>query len=236
MPAFNIDLHHHCSSDPVDRLFYNEFQLVDQSVAAGLHAIAITPHGSVYHHPAAILYARTKGLLLIPGIEKMIEGREIVLLNVQPDEIPDTFTFADLQALRGKRGNSIFAFAPHPFYPRSTCAGPVLNEIKGLIDAVEYAHLYFSFYNRPNQIAVDWARANGKPVIANSDSHDLSMVGKNYTVIEAENADACSLFTALKTNPTRLVSQPYSLKRTLFFFGRVMFPLQLHHLGKYLRP
>lgn len=236
MPAFNIDFHHHCSCDPVDRLYYNDFQLIDQAVAAGLHAIAITPHGSVYHHPAAVDYARSKGLLLIPGIEKIIEGYEIVLLNVRPEEISDTFSFADLQKLREKRGDSLFVFAPHPFYPRSTCAGRILGEVKDLIDAVEYAHLYFSFYNRPNQKVLTWARINNKPVIANSDSHDLSMVGKNYTVIEAEKVDATSLFTALKIHSPRLVSQPYSLKRMLFFFVRVVFPLECHHLQKRLRP
>jgi predicted metal-dependent phosphoesterase TrpH len=236
MPAFRIDFHHHCSCDPVDRLYYTDFELIDQAVAGGLNAIAITPHGSVFDNPEALAYAGSKGLLLIPGIEKMIEGYEIVLLNVRPEEIPGGFSFTDLRRLREKRGDSFFAFAPHPFYPRPTCAGPVLDRIVDLIDAVEYAHLYFSFYNQPNRQAVTWAQAHKKTVIANSDSHDLSMVGRNYSIIEATELTPAALFATLKSGTPELITRPYSLTDIVRFFWKVMLPLECHHLRQRFRP
>jgi predicted metal-dependent phosphoesterase TrpH len=229
MPLFNIDFHHHCSSDPVDRLFYDDYALIDQAVLLGLHTIAITPHRTVYDNPAAVAYAQSKSLLLIPGVEKMIEGREIVLLNVTPSEVPDNFNFEDLSLLREKRGDSLFVFAPHPFYPRSTCAGPVLDKIVNLIDAVEYAHLYFCFYNRPNEKAVEWAEANNKAVLANSDSHHLDMVGRNATRIEADKLDVVSIFRTLKATKGKYSYQPYSLFRFLRFFFFVCLPLEFFH-------
>jgi predicted metal-dependent phosphoesterase TrpH len=234
MPAYKIDLHHHCNTDPVDRLCYTDFELIDAALQAGLDAIAITPHGEVYQNLDAVAYAQKKGLLLIPGIEKRIEGREIVLLNVQPEEVSKTFTFSDLAALRAQKGDQLFVYAPHPFYPLGSCAGPILDQIKHLLDAVEYAHLYVSIYNAPNLKAQRWAQDHNKTLLCNSDSHALGMVGRNYSIIEAPALTPDALFTSLKSQKPVLVTRPYHLQEFIHFILCVLIPLELGRLLKKL--
>ncbi|GAB4248890.1 MAG: hypothetical protein OHK005_15550 [Candidatus Methylacidiphilales bacterium] len=207
MPVLRADLHHHCDVDPVDHLTYSAVDLIDRARSHGIQAMAITPHGSVFESPTATQYARDQGVLLINGIEKMIEDREVVLLNVRAEEIPRRMTFQDLAELRSARGASILVMAPHPFYPRPTCVGPVLDTHADLFDAVEYAHLYTWFWN-PNRAAVAWAKAHGKAVLANTDTHDLSALGRNYTEIEAEGFTVEALFSAIRAGRTRLLSRP----------------------------
>ena len=197
MPVFRTDFHHHCDIDPVDCLDYSAYDLVDRLVEKGIQACAITPHGMVFEDRAVIEYAASKKLLLIPGVEKKVGGYEVVILNVTAAEIPVDFSFNDLAELRKRRGDSILVFAPHPFYPRKSCIGPVLDSCKELIDAVEFAHLYFTFWN-PNLKALEWARINNKPVLANSDSHTLVMAGFHSSLVQAEKLEATALFNAIR--------------------------------------
>lgn len=220
MPVFRTDFHNHCSCDPVDHLHYSAEDLVDQACASGIQALAITPHGQVFSDPRAVEYAAGKGVLLIPGVEKMIEGREVVILNVAPDDIPRSLDFSDLKKLRQKLGDSILVIAPHPFYPRPTCVGPVLTKNKDLFDAVEHAHLYGFGWN-PNRQAVRWAKSFGKAVLANTDCHDLSMVGRNWSEVEAEELSAESIFAAIRTLKVTYVSRPPSFWEFTQFAVRV---------------
>lgn len=216
MAIFRADLHHHCDVDPVDHLTYTAVDLVDRARAHNLHALAITPHGEVFHSPSAVDYARDQGILLIPGIEKMIEKREVVLLNVLPGEIPRRMTFRDLAELRSRKGPDLLVMAPHPFYPRPNCVGPVLDEHADLFDAVEHAHLYHLLWN-PNRQAIAWANHNGKAILANTDTHDLTMLGRNYTEIEAEELALPSLFQAIRARKTRPVTRAPSLTEWVRF-------------------
>jgi len=210
MPLFKTDLHNHCNCDPVDHLHYSAEALVDRAIARGIHALAITPHGEVFHNPRAVDYAAEKGLLLIAGVEKMVEGREVVILNVVPDDISNEFKFSDLRNLRARLGGQILVIAPHPFYPRPSCVGPVLTENQDLFDAVEHAHLYGFGWN-PNRQALRWAKSFGKAVVANTDCHDLSMVGRNWSEVDAEELTTDSLFAAIRTVKVKFVSRPPSV-------------------------
>lgn len=204
MPLYRVDFHHHVQGDPVDVLGYSARQLVDDAVRKGLHAIAVTPHGRVFRDEELRSYAHEKGLLLIFGIEKRIEGREVLLLNVESSEIPIPMTFKDLHRLRKTRGNSILVVAPHPFYPSKSCMGERLDEFHELFDAVEYAHLHLPFYN-PNDAAVVWARARGKAILSNSDTHGLFMLGHNFTEVEAEQLTVEALFESIRKKQVRPV-------------------------------
>ncbi len=223
MAVIRCDFHHHCSTDPVDVIFYTARDLVDRAVDRGLHAIAITPHGRVFEDPDAVEYARGRGLLLIPGIEKKVEGKEVLILNLAPGEVPGRCSFDDLRALRARRGPEILVAAPHPFYPKDSCLGPTLDRHADCFDAVEYAHLHGWGWN-PNRQAVAWAEANRKPVIATSDTHHLDMVGHNYTEVEAAAADTRAIFDAIRAGRVRAVTRPFTLPRLLAFgFGVVVF-------------
>jgi predicted metal-dependent phosphoesterase TrpH len=208
MPVYRVELHNHCDCDTQDTLDYSARQLIDASVQHGVQVLAITPHREVFHDPEALAYAQSLGILLIPGVEKMIEGREIVLLNVRPEEVPPKMDREDLARLRNQKGESLFVFAPHPFYPRRTCIGPVLDRFTKLLDAVEWCHLYHTLYN-PNLPAARWAETNGKKVIATSDTHHLDGFARNTAEVEAEALDPTALFQAIRAGKIRNRFQPY---------------------------
>jgi len=208
MPVFRIELHNHCGSDPQDALDYSARELVDACVKHGVDVVAITPHREVFDEPDAVAYARSRNVLLIPGVEKMIEGRELVLLNVLPGEIPREMDRAALEKLRRDKGESLFVLAPHPFYPRQSCIGPVLNRFAALVDAVEWCHLFIPLYN-PNLRAAGWAEANGKPLVATSDTHNLALFARNHAEVEADSLDAMPIFRALRAGHIRNRHRPY---------------------------
>lgn len=208
MPVFRIELHNHCGSDPQDALDYSARELVDACVQHGVDVLAITPHREVFDEPDAVAYARSRKVLLIPGVEKMVEGRELVLLNVRPDEIPPEMDRASLEKLRRDKGESLFVLAPHPFYPRDSCVGPVLDNFAALVDAVEWCHLFLPFYN-PNRRAANWAEANGRPVVATSDTHDLALFARNHAEVEADSLDTMPVFRALRAGRIRNRHRPY---------------------------
>ncbi|MDD5262690.1 MAG: PHP-associated domain-containing protein [Methylacidiphilales bacterium] len=221
MPFYRTDFHHHCDCDPVDCLDYSAYELVDQLQERGINALAITPHTAVFEDPKVIEYAASKNMLLIPGAELVVEGYEVVLLNISPNDVPETCTFDHLKELRRQKGESLFIFAPHPFYPRSSCAGAVLDTHAGLFDAVEFAHFYFSFWN-PNRKAVAWAGKNNKPVIANSDSHHLTMAGLHFSIVEAPRLDAVSIFRAIRSGKVTYQSKGKNLIELARFLVKVV--------------
>ncbi len=214
MPLYRIELHNHCDCDSHDALDYSARQLIDAAVQHGVHVLAITPHRDVFHDPDAAAYAQSLGVLLIPGVEKMIEGREIVLLNVRPEDIPPKMDSEDLARLRNQKGESLFVFAPHPFYPRRTCIGPVMDRFTELLDAVEWCHLYHNLYN-PNLPAARWAEANGKAVIATSDTHHLDGFARNAAEVEAEALEPAALFRAIRGGKIRNRFRPYGTAELL---------------------
>ncbi len=203
MPTYRVDFHHHTNSDPIDTLWYSARDLVDRAVLCGIHAIAVTPHGAVFDEPKTISYAQSKGILLIPGVEKMVEGKEVLLLNVTPSEVSRHFSFEDLRRLRQQKGLDFLSVAPHPFYPRDTCMGPWLDRYRDLMDAVEYAHFHLEGWN-PNDQLLDWARSRNCPVLANSDTHYIGMMGRNWSEVEAESLTTRAIFDAIRAGRVRV--------------------------------
>jgi predicted metal-dependent phosphoesterase TrpH len=227
MATYRVDFHNHCKGDPVDVLGYTARDLVDRAAECGLHAVAITPHGKVFHDPGAKDYARTRGVLLIPGVEKMIEGGEVVILNVAPEDVPDVCTFDDLAALRARKGGSLLVMAPHPFYPMGGCLRERLVAHAGLFDAVEYAHFHGFGWN-PNDAAVRFAEEKGKAVLANTDCHVLWMLGRSYTEVEAEALTAESVFDAIRAGRSRWHGHaPGALELARFFVQVAVWQLLL---------
>src|SRR5436190_13365385 len=76
-----VDLHIHTSDDPADRISYSTHELIDRAAELGYNAIAITLHDRQLELAPYRDYAATRGLVLIPGIERTIEGRHVLLLN-----------------------------------------------------------------------------------------------------------------------------------------------------------
>ena len=206
-----VDLHIHTHDDPKDVIDYSAHQLLERARSLGFGVLAITLHDAVFDRPEVYADAAAMGILLIPAAEMRLEGADVIVLNVTADEIVDLKTFADLRALRARRGASIFTIAPHPFYILGGSIGPRLIEEIDCFDAIEFCHFHNFLFN-PNRRAARVARKYRKPLIATSDAHRLHAFGAHYTSMPHPVALTCeNVFTALRTGPIRLTSPASSI-------------------------
>ena len=225
-----IDFHLHSSEDPHDALDYDARELIRH--AAGLHfdAIAITLHGRVIDDAGLQQFARDEGVLFIPGIEKRIHGKEVLIYNVTQAEMDAIHTFADLREMKSRKGSKILIIAPHPFFKQSQCLGRHLEENIDLFDAIEYCHLYPRFWNL-NKRAAEVAHAHGKPMVATSDAHALWMFGRNYTLLDAPKTMA-GIFQAVREGGGQPHSEPIKLMQ---FVKKMGWFLAVHKFRKLMR-
>src|SRR5688572_21134274 len=113
-----LDLHTHTADDPVDHIPHSSRQLIDRAAELGYDGLAITLHDRRLDPAALAPYAAERGILLIPGIERTIEGRHVLLLNFS-GAAEDVRSFADLARLKAKERGLVIA--PHPFFPTGSC-------------------------------------------------------------------------------------------------------------------
>jgi predicted metal-dependent phosphoesterase TrpH len=226
-----VDLHMHSGEDPYDGLGYTATALIDRAVELGYGAIAITCHCRVIEDERVFEYARQKGLLLIRAVEWKVERRDVLLYNITQREAAKLRTFDDLRAYKRERGEDLLIIAPHPFYPKGHSLSSRFEPNIDLFDAVEYAQIHLPWFDGFNQRAVRIARKHGKPVVANSDSHNLWMFGRHYTLVEAEPTMP-SIFRAIREGRV----QPHSPPVTVYECLRMFFldPLSERKRGRVL--
>ena len=92
-----VELHSHTADDPHDRIPYSAEQLIDRAASLGYDALAITLHDKQLDLAPLAPYAARRSVVLIPGIERTIRGKHVLLLNF-PREAEDVGSFADLAA------------------------------------------------------------------------------------------------------------------------------------------
>jgi predicted metal-dependent phosphoesterase TrpH len=177
-----VELHAHTADDPADLIPHSTSALIDRAAALGYDALAVTLHDRQLDLAPWRRQALERGIVLIPGVERTIQGRHVLLLNFPPAaERVDTFDA--LRALKRRFGGLVIA--PHPFYPARTCVGGEMNRHADLFDAVEWTWFYTSGTRQFNDWAADWARAHGRPVVANADVHRLWQLGTTYSMVDS---------------------------------------------------
>lgn len=211
-----VDFHMHTGEDPYDGLRYPATALIDKAVALEFGAIAITLHDRVLDDSRIFDYARARGLLLIPAAEWTIEGVDVLMINVTQAEVERVKTFADLRALRDARGESLLTIAPHPYYPIGHSLKHHLERHIELFDAIEHAQVHLPWLNF-NKQARRIATHYQKPMVANSDTHNLWMFGRHYTRVEAE-PEILAIFRAIRANRLEWVSPPITIWECLKMF------------------
>ena len=203
-----IDLHIHTLDDPKDALDYSAHQLLERARDLGFRVLAITLHDAVFERPEVFEDAASMGILIIPAAEVRLEGADVILLNVTASEIEPLRSLNDLEALRGRRGHSLFTIAPHPFYVLGGSIGERLVEKIDYFDAIELCHFWTRLLN-PNRRAIEVAGQFQKPLIATSDAHRLHAFGSNYTSIPRPAAlTSENVFAALRNGPRRVTNPP----------------------------
>jgi len=201
VPFYRVELHSHCQGDPIDHYIgHTLFEHIDQAKKVGLDALAVTWHQKICADPEAFAYARERNLLLIPGMEADVNNRHLVVLNLSEGDLSGEPTVDEVRALRARKPE-VFVLAPHPFYPHPTCLGSLMNEYADCIDAVEWCMLHINWLPdrvNPNLRAARWAHQHGKPLVACSDAHSLSAIGKNASTVEADALTPEALFAGIR--------------------------------------
>ena len=201
-----VDLHTHTADDPSDRIPYKSHELVDRAAELGFHALAITLHDRQVDTAADRAYAASRGILLIPGVERTIRGRHVLLLNYsRAAESVDSFVA--LARLRERERGLVIA--PHPFFPAASALRGALTRHAHLFDAVEWNGMFTRRVNF-NAPAVRWARRHGKPMVGNGDVHRLEQLGTTYTLVDAV-PDPDAICEAIAAGRVQLVTAPHSM-------------------------
>lgn len=199
--GLKADLHLH-TREGEGFIGYDARALIDRAARAGFQVLSITNHDVITFSEDLQRYARERGLLLIPGVEATIEGKHVLLYNV---DVPPARirTFADLRRLKRPEW---LVVAAHPFFPGPVCLRERLREELDLFDAIEFSHFYTRRMNL-NRPAVRLAREVGLPLLGTSDSHLARQFGTTYSFIEGKMTVA-SVLAAIKMGQVAVVSRP----------------------------
>jgi len=212
-----VDLHTHTADDPSDFIPHTTPELIDRAAVLGFDAIAVTLHDRQLDVQAFAGYARARGIVMIPGVERTIHGRHVLLLNFPP-AAESIESFDHLRRLKTRHPEGLVV-APHPFFPLTNCLWSLMDRHADLFDAVEINGFHTAAFDF-NRRAVRWARAHGKPLVGSSDAHRLRLLGKTFSFVDAEpTADA--ICSAIRYGRVRVEAAPLSLIEAGTYFAGI---------------
>lgn len=222
-----IDLHTHCNEDPEDPwIRHSAKELIDHASSLGFDVLSITCHNKVVYSESLQEYSNGKDILLIPGAERDIEGRHVLLYNFTQEEINQINNFHDLRTI--KKDHHL-VIAPHPFYiylnplkPKQISLFSKLEKNIDLFDGVEFCHLYTKRVNRSNKKAEIIAKKYNLPLVAGSDLHFLNHMGSNFSFVDCKK-DINSILSTIKNKKIAVYSRPRDvseLNNIIIFFAK----------------
>jgi predicted metal-dependent phosphoesterase TrpH len=219
--VLKVELHAHSSDDPLDAIPHTTSQLIDRAADLGYQALAITLHDHQLDLRSHRAHAANRGVTLIPGIERTICGKHVLLLNFRrgADEVTN---FDELARLKTREPGLIIA--PHPFFPSSSALRGLVHRYADLFDAVEYNAMFTEAINF-NAAAERWARTHSKPIVGNGDIHRLRQLGTTYSLVAAE-PDPDAICDAVRAGHVGLVARPH----TFFTAAALMAELMTSHV------
>lgn len=207
------NLHFHTEDDPEDsQINYTFYEGVDKAAELGFEVIALTCHDKYIDSAAYKQYAASKNILLIPGIEKNIEKRHVIILNADP-AVESVNTFEKLENYKKDRPD-IFLIAPHPYFYTSYCLKEKLEQNIHLFDAIEYSWFYSKNVN-PNIRGELIAKKYNLPLIAASDTHNLGFLNTSYALIKAEEKTETAIFNAIRSHKFQNITSPRKFWREM---------------------
>lgn len=212
-----VELHAHTDGDPADRIHHTAPQLIDHAASLGYQALAITLHDRYFDPAGWASYARTRGVVLLSGIERTI-GRQHVLLVNFPQACAAVRSFEDIVRLKQACGGLVIA--PHPFYPIISALRSSLDDHAAVIDAVEFNAMYTRRLNF-NHRAVEWALEHGKPLVGNTDLHLLEQMGTTYSLVDA-TAEPDAICDAIRAGRVELCTQPLRELQAAGLFAKIV--------------
>ncbi len=220
-----VELHAHTADDPVDHIPHSTCQLIDRAATLGYDALAITLHDRQLDVAALRPYAAERGIVLIPGIERTIGGKHVILLNFSA-AAGQVRTFDDLARLKARERGLVVA--PHPFFPSPSCLRGLMHRHADLFDAVEWNAMYTRALDF-NAAAARWAARHGRPMVGNGDVHRLYQLGTCWSAVDAER-DPAAICEAIAAGRVRVVSRPLTIREAAVTLADVL--LHLHAWGR----
>lgn len=235
-----IDLHIHSREDVAEQVFGHDdllpaTEIIDLAIAANYDAISFTHHGLLYNDHYVSDYAKERGLLLISGLEAIIERKHVLLINFTKHKHILNFT-----ELAKNISEDVAVIAPHPFYGGSSSLHGTLIEHIDLFDAIEYCHYYYRFLN-PNRKAIKVAQQHHLPLVGNSDMHNRFQFGSAFSLVDTKEKSIPAIIDAIKNGRVTAVSNVMTLRRfvteTLWIANRTQKELRFKlvwHLNRFL--
>lgn len=200
MPTLKFDFHLHTLDDPCDNhVFHTAFELLDKAAALKYDVLAITLHNRQLESRTLSEYAAAKGILLLTGIERDIEGCHVLLIHYPKAVAESLHTFEDLRKAKRPEG---LVIAAHPFFPGDVCLRDNLIKHRDLFDAVEVSGFYHRSWD-PNRKGRAAAASLGLPLVGNSDTHTLEQFGTTWSEVECDRTPE-SLLAAVKSGKARV--------------------------------
>jgi len=203
MSYLKTQLHIHTGQDPERDVYQSETEIIDRAYRQGYQVLAFTCHNVIIFSDELKKYAESKRILLIPGIEKTIEKKHVLILNASI-EAQNINSFEQLGEYK-KNNPECFIVAPHPFYPGQISLNKdLINNIK-LFDAIEFSWFHTKKFNQYNKKAVQLAEKYNLPVISTSDNHIFRYFDSSFTLIQAKK-DVKDIFSAIRQKKTKIIS------------------------------
>jgi len=220
------DFHIHTAEDTFVRGKSTAKEVIDTYSSLGYNVIGITNKDKVLFNPELKKYAESKGILLLPGIETKIYGKEILIINA-PLGTPNNITFNQLKELHKK---NTLIIAPHLYFVRKDCLKNNIHKYINHVDAIEHSHFYHPICNL-NKKAIRIAKKYNKPLIGTSDYTRFNcQINKNYTLIDSKK-DINSIFKAIKNKKSKLITKPLKFKH----FFEIGFVTSFHVIKKEIK-
>ena len=203
---------------PEDYIAHTAHQLIDRAAALDYDALGITLHNRQLDLEPLSAYAGRNGLVLIPGVERDIQGKHVLLINFS-GRAERVDSFEAIAALKKDEPVGL-VIAPHPFFPARSCLRSVMDRHASLFDAVEYNAMYSPMVNF-NRTGKRWALAHGTPMVGNGDVHLLEQLGTTYSLVDAEPTPN-AICEAIRLGRVSVESVPLHLIRAAWLFARIL--------------
>ncbi len=231
MIQIKTDFHLHAIGDPEDHFIsHSGKELIDVAAIKNYKCMSITNHNHVLFSEDLKEYAQSKNILLIPGTEKTIEGKHVLLINFKnPLDIKN---FKDL--LNHKNENNL-VIAAHPFFPAFYSLGSKLEQNIKCFDAIEYCHFHTKNINIYNQKAQKIAQKYNLPMVGNSDTHSIKLqFGNTFSLVtlQSDNITIENVIHAIKQKKVEVYSNPLTMFRLIIIFFQFLSP---HSLKKRIK-
>jgi len=209
-----VDFHTHTAEDHRDFITYSARELIDRAAEKGYDALAITCHDALLRRPSLDRYAEEKGILLLPGVEITLGGGHVVVINPRFSPRPKGYGLADIRSLRSEDGLFI---AAHPYFPFFPSLQRKLVPLLPWIDAVEVTSYHNALIDF-NRKAIRMAHLHGKPLVGDSDCHNLLQFGKTFTLVDAEKSLE-SIVRAVRAGRCEVRTEPIALGAMALLFA-----------------